>query len=95
MKGKPFYFIAFDSTHYAILFEEALIASFDVELIPTPRDVSASCGLALRFKEEDVAAIRQALKTLDYDKTRLYHYALDEEGHIKEINWGDFYAVKA
>ena len=57
-----FMIIAFSSTHQAIHFEKLLLGKFAIELIPTPREVSASCGLSLKFEMEDLDAILNELK---------------------------------
>ena len=42
-----FLLITFNSTHLAIKTEKALM-DLNVEMIPTPRQLSASCGLSLK-----------------------------------------------
>ena len=40
----------FDTTHMALFFEKACRASgLDVKIIPVPRQISASCGLACSY----------------------------------------------
>ncbi len=47
--------ITFFSTHQAIKFEKtAKINSIEARLSPVPRMISSSCGLAGRFKEENL-----------------------------------------
>lgn len=55
--NQDFVIITFSSTHQAIHFEKRLISHFAIEMIPTPREVSASCGLSLKFELEDLDAI--------------------------------------
>ncbi|HOP52446.1 MAG TPA: DUF3343 domain-containing protein, partial [Synergistales bacterium] len=44
----------FDTTHMAILFEKTCRnAGFSCKIVPVPRSISASCGLACRFRVED------------------------------------------
>lgn len=46
--------ITFPSTHYALKAEKVLEeAGFTTELIPVPRELSSSCGLALPILEEE------------------------------------------
>ena len=40
--------LAFDSTHTALRSEE-LLAGLDVRMMPTLREISASCGISLRL----------------------------------------------
>lgn len=67
--NQDFVIIAFSSTHQAIHFEKKLISIFAIEMIPTPREVSASCGLSLKFETDDLAAI--LVELADEDKTGL------------------------
>ena len=53
----PVYVIAFESTHAAMA-AEASFGSVPHAMIPTPRQITASCGMALRFEAEDDAAAR-------------------------------------
>ncbi|MGI6066932.1 MAG: DUF3343 domain-containing protein, partial [Bacillota bacterium] len=39
---EKFYVIAFETTHYAIMAEKKLIEKYRVQMIPTPRVISAS-----------------------------------------------------
>ncbi|MCF0248473.1 MAG: DUF3343 domain-containing protein [Synergistes sp.] len=40
----------FDTTHMALFFEKACRAGgLDVRIVPVPRQISASCGLACRY----------------------------------------------
>ena len=42
--------VAFDSVHQAIRAEKLLLqAGVAVEMVPTPREISASCGQSVRF----------------------------------------------
>ncbi|HIW75105.1 MULTISPECIES: DUF3343 domain-containing protein [Gordonibacter] len=45
-----FYVIAFESTHAAMAANKALAAAgCAFAMIPTPREISAGCGMSLRF----------------------------------------------
>lgn len=79
MNEKTFMFIAFDSTHKAIHFERLLMSHFAIELIPTPREVTASCGLALKYEPDDHQAIMAFLEGQDKTGLRLYHYYKKEK----------------
>ncbi len=49
----------FNTTHMAVLFEKTCRSNgFSVRIIPVPRHLSASCGLACRFDRPDIEAIR-------------------------------------
>jgi hypothetical protein len=53
--------VLFYSTAHAIRAEKVLSgAGFEIKMIPTPRQLSSDCGMALRFdrgNEEQVAAV--------------------------------------
>ena len=53
----PRYLLAFESTHAAMAANKAL-AAVNPAVIPTPRAITASCGMTLRFEAEDAAAAR-------------------------------------
>jgi|GEM_PF-454125 len=91
---RTFMFITFETTHKAIAFENMLIDDFDIELIPTPREVTASCGLALKFNENDQSAILSRLLGEDFKDVKLYYYLKHfEKTQIVQINWEVAYAT--
>lgn len=46
------YVIVFESTHHALASEQMLLAkNFDIKMIPTPREITLSCGLSILFSE--------------------------------------------
>ena len=55
--------IAFDSVHQAIRAESLLLkAGVPVELVPTPREISASCGQSVRFAEDAAEPVKALLE---------------------------------
>lgn len=55
--------VAFDSVHQAIRAERLLLkAGVAVELIPTPREISASCGQSLQFSADATETVRALLE---------------------------------
>ena len=56
MSDRP-YVISFDSTHAAMAANSAL-AGAPFAMIPTPREISAGCGMSLKFKAADAAEAR-------------------------------------
>ena len=53
--------VLFPSTHDAIRGERVLRPLFPVTLMPTPRRFSESCGISLRFDEELIPQMQQAI----------------------------------
>ena len=55
--------VLFHSTAHAIRAEKVLIqAGFTIKMIPTPRQLSSDCGMALRFGREDETLVDSVLK---------------------------------
>ncbi len=84
---KVYMIIAFSSTHQAIHFERLLLQKYAIELIPTPREVSASCGLSLKFESEDLPAILKELEDEDKTGIQLLEFVMSE-GVLKSNNMG-------
>lgn len=86
-----FYVIAFDSTHYAIRTEKKLKEILKVDMIPTPREISVSCGLSVKFKIVDLEKVLKEL--MDYDKKglHLFKFTKPEDGNrtAEKIEWGN------
>ncbi|MGI6678781.1 MAG: DUF3343 domain-containing protein [Dehalobacterium sp.] len=80
--NKDFYVISFESTHYAIMTEKRLKERFPVTLIPTPRSITASCGLSLKIDADMVADTVQDLKSdhLNERMMVLYKIERNQEG---------------
>lgn len=65
MNNNGYYVLAFESTHYAIR-AESLLKRQKVkgEMIPTPREIDASCGLSIRFSQE---YLERVMDIIDFD----------------------------
>lgn len=53
-------------------------------MMPTPRDISVSCGLSLRFQPQDIDAVDPVLRVLfpEPGRCRIFK-ACKEQGHRK------------
>lgn len=72
MSQDDFYILSFASTHHAIAAERALKGSgIKVEIVPTPRDITASCGLSLRFSVDKLEQVIESVGTV-WPDLRLY-----------------------
>lgn len=92
---KTYLFITFETTHRAIAFENLLFDDFKIELIPTPREVTASCGLALKFDESEKSGVLEAIRDQDFSEIKLYSFnRRDSETKVVQINWEVAYAVE-
>lgn len=55
--------ITFDSTHHALRAETLLeAAGIEIMIIPTPRELSASCGLAISYRGDDATRLATILR---------------------------------
>ena len=53
-----FYVLAFNSTNHSIQTEKKAKELFRISVIPTPRELTNDCGLAIKFLDSDIAAIK-------------------------------------
>lgn len=57
-------FVVFPSTHEAMSLDRLLTqAGIEHELVPVPREVSASCGFAIRVRPEDEGRVRALVES--------------------------------
>ncbi len=88
MKEQTFYIIAFDSTHEAIRMERMLKQVMDVTMIPTPRELTVSCGLSIKLTEEQVEHVKASLKNIDEDRIKLFFIDRSgEETTATQMSW--------
>lgn len=73
------YFVSFNSTHHAIKSEKIFLENkINCTTLPTPREVSASCGISIRFLKEDLDKV---IKVLDESEFRgIFRLVKDEDG---------------
>ncbi len=75
---QEFIIVSFESTHDAIKAETITgRAGISARLIPTPPEVSAGCGLALRAQPEDLSRVRELLNE---EEVTGQFYSLVREG---------------
>lgn len=59
------YVISFNSTHHAIKSEKRLKEELiELRMIPTPREITASCGLSIKFNGTDIEKVSNIMKQL-------------------------------
>ena len=59
-----FYVMAFKSANHSIQTEKKAKELFDLTVIPTPRELTNDCGIAIRFNGCDIAEIEAFHKSL-------------------------------
>lgn len=76
-----FYVIAFDSTHHAIKGEKILKdIELEIRTIPTPREITASCGLSIRFNGDDLSKVREVIGSNELSIKGIYEIIIEESG---------------
>ncbi len=77
------YIISFNSTHHAIKIEKLLKENnISCTTIPTPREISASCGLSIRFLENNLEIVEE--KVIGNDYKGIYKIVKNEDNQ-KEV----------
>ena len=83
MNNKEFGIITFESTQHAIKAESDLMkVEIKTKTIPTPRDITLSCGLAIRVDLEDVDKVKEVYDNGDLKFKNLYTIRESAEGKI-------------
>ena len=63
-RDEGFYILAFNSTSHSIQAEKKASELFQIKIIPMPRELKNDCGLAIKFLDSDIDAIKVFCKTL-------------------------------
>lgn len=85
-----FYVISFESTHYAMMMEKRLKEKFKINMIPTPRSITASCGLSLKISPDLIEDVVKSIKSgaADPDMFNLFKILKTDKGdQAIAINW--------
>ncbi len=69
--------ITFESTHKAIKAEKQL-ESLEVEIIPTPRQLSANCGISIKARVEDLEKIKEKMSDSYGDMNQTYEVSQED-----------------
>ncbi|MGB9826058.1 MAG: DUF3343 domain-containing protein [Desulfofundulus sp.] len=77
--AQPYLVITFPSTHAALKFDSAFKEKGTAKLVPVPREISSSCGLAARLPDQDAGKLIAILTTLDVDYEGIYRMAPGEK----------------
>ncbi|NLX61844.1 MAG: DUF3343 domain-containing protein [Tissierellia bacterium] len=85
MKEVKFGVITFKSTHYAIQADSTFKnEKISYRTIPTPREISRSCGLAIKFNLEDYDSIRYIIEKKGLNIEGVYMITKNNEGSKAE-----------
>lgn len=76
---QEFFVISFEATHYAIMAEKKLKEKkYYIEMIPTPRAITASCGLSVKVSPGVIGDILNELRTWDMDFNLMDVYRIEK-----------------
>ena len=79
MSELDFYVITFYSTHLALQFEKLIKGSgLKVKLIPVPRKISSSCGIAGRISSQDLTMVRKICQEEGLEYESIYRIFSDQ-----------------
>lgn len=68
----------FDSTHYALRFEKTLKQNeIGLVIMPVPREISASCGLAVKFNKQDLKKVKELAQSNEIQVKRYYEIEIE------------------
>jgi len=71
--------VAFASTHDALEIEDALMENnIDLRTIPTPREITAGCGISLKLDLKHLRYVRKILEEHDIINRQIFHEIIDE-----------------
>lgn len=85
MKEKQFGVVTFKSTHYAIKGDLALKdKGIEYRTIPTPREITHSCGLAIKFHLNDIDSIRDIIHDNELAIEGIFKLIKNNDGYKAE-----------
>jgi hypothetical protein len=65
--------IAFDSTQQALRAEMLLeYADIDIDICPTPKEITAGCALSIEFPDEALAVVKEIIASEKVDIRGIY-----------------------
>mgnify|MGYP002348265359 CR=1 FL=1 len=80
IKLEQFYFVSFENTNSAMEAEDYLKEnSFNVTVIPTPREITQSCGISIRFNASGIETIKEILHSGNISIKGIYKFITDNE----------------
>lgn len=88
MKSEVYGVLTFESTHHAIsgekIFKEA---GLKFKTIPTPREITSSCGLSIRFDLEDFEDVKERINKTELAIKGIYKLTkIDHKYSVEKIN---------
>ena len=79
------YIVSFNSTNHAMRLDKLLIEnSVKATTLPTPREITASCGISIRFLYQDIESVKNILIQNNIEYKGIYKITKIENG-TKEV----------
>lgn len=82
------YIISFNSTHQAIKCDKVFGQNnMKYAILPTPREITKSCGMSIKFLIEDINTIKDTLKENQIEYKGIFKIVKKEDGtkQVEEI----------
>lgn len=73
-----YHIMTFDNTHTAIMVQKKCQGILEYAVCPVLREISASCGIAIRFKDER-AEIISFIKSIDLEGDMYHLYEVNND----------------
>ncbi|MBZ2175397.1 DUF3343 domain-containing protein [Schnuerera sp. xch1] len=85
MKERQFGVVAFKSTQYAIKADTIFNRhNIKYRTIPTPREITHSCGLAIKFNLDDIKEVGNIIEDNHLETEGIFKIIKDNEGNKAE-----------
>lgn len=88
MENEIYAVLTFESTHHAISGEKVFKeAGLQFKTIPTPREITSSCGLSIRFDLEDLEVAKKNIEETNLAIKGMYKLTkFDHKYSVEKIN---------
>ena len=85
MRNEEYGIVTFESTTHAIKGEKILKdLKLKFKTIPTPREISSSCGLSIRFDLNDLNIVNNTINANNLAVKGIYRYIKRDSANIAE-----------
>lgn len=75
--------LTFDSVNFTMMTESKLKEEYDCKIIPTPRVISTSCGLAIVIDKKYLEEMKEKVEELPI--ARIWHYTKEGKDEKAEL----------
>jgi len=82
--NRGFYVMVFSSANHSIQTEKKARERFRITVIPTPREIASDCGLAIKFLDTEISAIKTFHNSLTIPAD-LYLLSNEKIGEKREV----------